>query len=264
MPARIRLTGMNQVSGGAADSVHISYTTPPTSSYQGLWLNPNESGWGMTIAQHNSMIFAAVGSYDQAGQPIWYVTSCPISGNGCTGDIYQFSGGTSPALPWNGAGNVAARVGTGTLTFADANNGTLNVTINGAFSSKSITRTIFAAGATLPAVDYTDLWWKPNESWGVSLTQEFGIIVAVWFAYDANGKPIWYVASNCPVSGNGCTGDLYQVTGGSALTAAWNGLSIVVTKVGAVTFAFTAANNGSMSYAINGVTANRVIARLGF
>jgi hypothetical protein len=36
------------------------------------------------------------------------------------------------------------------------------------------------------------------------------------------------------------------------------------TKVGAVTFAFTDANNGSMSYSIHGVTGNRVITRLGF
>jgi hypothetical protein len=73
------------------------------------------------------------------------------------------------------------------------------------------------------------------------------------------------VASGCPVSGNACTDEnLYQVTGGSALTAAWNGSSIVFTKVGAVTFAFTDANNGSMSYSINGVTGNRVITRLGF
>ena len=158
-----------------------------------------------------------------------------------------------------------ARVGTGTLTFTDADNGTLSVVINGAPGSKFITRTVFATGTTLPAVDYTDLWWNPNETgWGVSLTQEFGIIVAVWFAYDANGKPVWYVASSCPVSGNACTGDLYQVTGGSALTAAWNNSGIVVTKVGTVTFAFTDANNGLMSYSGNGVTGNRVITRLGF
>jgi hypothetical protein len=266
MPARIRLAALSQVSGGATDSVHISYTTPPTSSYQGLWLNPDEAGWGMTITQHNDMVFSALGTYDQAGQPIWYVMSgCPISGNGCTGDIYQFSGGTSPALPWTGAGNVVARVGTGTLTFTDADNGTLSVVIEGASGSKVITRTVFATGTTLPAVDYTDLWWNPNETgWGVSLTQEFGIIVAVWFTYDASGEPIWYVASSCPVSGNACSADLYQLTGGSALTAAWNGSSMSRTKVGAVTFAFTDANNGSMSYSINGVTGNRVITRLGF
>jgi hypothetical protein len=58
MPARIRLAGMNQVSGGAVDSVHISVTTPPTSSYQGLWVNPNESGWGLTVSQHNDMVIA--------------------------------------------------------------------------------------------------------------------------------------------------------------------------------------------------------------
>jgi predicted dienelactone hydrolase len=265
MPARIRLAGMTQVSGGAADSVHVSVTTPPTSSFQGLWLNPNESGWGITVTQHNSTIFAAVGTYDQVGHPIWYVLGCPISGNSCTGDIYQVSGGTSPALPWNGAGIVATRVGTGTLTFSDANNGTFNSTINDAFASKIITRLVFAAGTTPPAVDYTDFWSNPNEpGWGISLTQEFSNIVAVWFAYDANGKPVWYVELICPVSGNGCTGDLFQITGGSALTAPWNGLNLAVTKVGAVTFAFTAANNGSMSYSINGVTGNRVITRLGF
>lgn len=265
MPARIRLAGMSQVSGGAPDSVHVSYTTPPTSSYQGFWMNPNES-WGISITQHNNMIFAALVTYDQTGQPIWYVMpSCPLSGNGCTGDIHQASGGTSPALPWSGAGIVVTPVGTGTLTFADANSATLNVTINGAFGSKFITRAIFATGSTPPAVDYTDLWSSPNEfGWGVSLTQEFGFIVAAWLAYDANGKPSWYVALSCPVSGNACTSDLYQITGGSALTAAWNGLSMDVTKVGAVTFAFTAASRGSMNYSINGVTGNRVIIRSGF
>lgn len=266
MPARIRLAGMNQVSGGAVDSVHVSVTTPPTSSYQGLWVNPNESGWGLTLSQHNNMVIAGLGTYDQAGQPIWYVMlSCPISGNACTGDIHQISGGTSPVLPWNGAGIAMTRVGTGTLTFADANNGTFIFTINGASGSKSITRWIFAAGASPPAVDYTDLWSNPNEAgWGVALTQEFGVIVAAWFAYDANGNPVWYVASSCPVSGNGCSADLYQIKGGSELTVAWNDSNMVVTKVGEVTFAFTAANNGSMSYSINGAMGNRVITRAAF
>jgi hypothetical protein len=51
-------------------------------------------------------------------------------------------------------------------------------------------------------------------------------------------------------TGNGRR-DLYQITGGSELTAA-NGSNMVVTKVGKVNFAFRC-NNGSMSYSINGV-----------
>ena len=258
MPARIQLAAMTQVSGGAPDSVHVSYTAPPTSSYQGFWLNPNEAGWGMSITQHDNMIFAALCTYDQAGQPVWYaMPSCPVSGTGCTSDIYQPS--------WNGTGIAVTHVGTGTLTFADANSGRLDVTINGASASKPITRTVFATGDTLPVVDYTDLWWSPSEpGWGVSLTQQFGAIVAAWFAYDINGKPVWYVALSCPVAGNGCSADLYSVAGGAALTAAWNGSNVVIAKVGTVTFAFTSANNGSMSYSVNGVAGNRALARLGF
>jgi len=76
------------------------------------------------------------------------------------------------------------------------------------------------------------------------------------------------VASNCPLtsatSGNGCTGDLYQVSGGSPLTVTWTGANRVVTKVGSVTFTFSDANTGLMSYTVNGVAATRAITRQGF
>ncbi|MHB9102380.1 MAG: RCC1 domain-containing protein, partial [Sulfuricella sp.] len=239
---------------------------PALGTYTGLWWNPNEPGWGMSLTQHGSMIFVAAYTYDQAGQSAWYVmSSCPLTGVSCSGDIYKVSGGTSPAVPWNGSGKVVSSVGSGTLTFADVNNGTFTYTINGVPGSKSITRQVFATGTTPPTVDYTDLWWNPNESgWGVALTQQYGMIFAAWYGYDSSGNAIWYVASSCPVSGSGCTGDLYQVTGGSSLTSVWNGANKIVTQVGTTNFAFTDANNGTMSYTINGVAGSRSISRQGF
>ena len=148
------------------------------------------------------------------------------------------------------------------MTFIDISNGTFNFTIDGVSGSKVITQQIFALGTSAPAIDFSDLWWNPNESgWGVAVTQEYGMIFAAWFAYDATGKSIWYVASGCPVSGNGCSGDLYQVHGGSALTAVWNGANKVVTKVGSVNFAFTDSNNGAMTYTIDGLAGFRAITR---
>lgn len=234
--------------------------------YQGLWWNPDESGWGMSVTQHRSTVFAAIFTYDQTGQPLWYVMSnCPLSTNQCTDNLYKVSGGTSPLVPWDGSGKIVTPVGSGTLTFSDGNNGVFNFTIDGVSGSKVITQQIFAIGTSAPAIDYTDLWWNPNESgWGVALTQEYGMIFAAWYAYDAAGKAIWYVASSCPVSGNGCSGDLYQVNGGSAITAAWNGANKVVTQVGSVNFAFTDSNNGTMTYTINGVAGSRAITRQGF
>ena len=245
------------------------YTVRPslavTAPYTGLWWNPNESGWGMSITQHGSMIFAVPYTYEATGQPEWYVmSSCAVSANTCSGTLYKVTGGTSPSVPWNGSALSVTNAGTGTLTFADANNGTFSFTLNNVAGSKSITRQLFAAGTAAPPVNYTDLWWNVSESgWGVAITQENSMIFATWYSYDSGGKPVWSVASSCPVSGNGCTGDLYQVNGGSPLTSAWNG-QIVATKVGTVTFAFIDAYSGTMSYTVNGVTGSRTITRQSF
>jgi len=108
----------------------------------------------------------------------------------------------------------------------------------------------------------TGLWWNQNESgWGVGLTQQYGVIFATLYTYDFEGRPTWYVASNCVVAADGCTGDLYAVTGGSALTAPWNGANKIVTTVGTIKFAFTDTNTGMMKYTINGVSGSKMITR---
>ena len=66
----------------------------------------------------------------------------------------------------------------------------------------------------------------------------FGIIFAPWFVYDTTGKPIWYAATNGPVTATGCAGGLCRVDSGMPLTKAWNGAKPVATKVGDVTFTF--------------------------
>jgi subtilisin family serine protease len=242
----------NAVSGGSSSA-----------SYSGLWWNASESGWGISLTQRGSIIFMAWYTYDQSGAPVWYVMSnCAVSGAGCTGDIYAVTGGKSPTVPWSGTGIAVSKAGSGTFAFSDANNGSLNYSLNGVSGIKSITRQIFANGATPPAVDYTALWWNASESgWGVSLTQQFGTIFVALYTYDASGKPIWYVASNCPVVGSGCSGPLYQVTNGSVPTSPWNGANLAVKEVGTISFAFSDGSNGTMSYTINGAAGSKIITR---
>jgi hypothetical protein len=67
-----------------------------------------------------------------------------------------------------------------------------------------------------------------------------------------------------PLIGNNCTGDLYQVTGGSTPNVAWNAANKVVTKVGNVSFSFAGSGIGAMQYTINGVTGTRAISRQAF
>ena len=263
---KLIVAGLNQIDRNSNYKFAVARYLGDSSSMTGLWWNETESGWGMSVTQHGSMVFAATYTYDQAGLPTWYVLpSCPVNGYSCSGPIYKATGGTPPVVAWNGAGKVVTPVGTGTLSFANANNGTFSFTIDGATSSKPINRQIFASGLTSPATDFSDVWWNSNESgWGIALTQQYSTSFATWYAYDASGNAVWYVASNCPMSGSGCTGDLYKVTGGARLTAAWVVGKTSVTKVGSISFAFTDASNGTVNYSINGVAGSRSITRQSF
>jgi len=108
------------------------------------------------------------------------------------------------------------------------------------------------------------LWWNQNESgWGAALTQQYDVIFVTMYTYDSTGNPTWYVASNCAVTGDGCQGDLYKVTGGSMQTVIWNGNNIAVATVGTISLAFADNDNGTMNYTINGVNGSKAISRLG-
>ena len=218
---------------------------------------------GVSITQHGSTNFVSFYTYDQSGQPVWYVmSSCPVVGNGCTGDLFYVAGGKPQTIIWDGAGLAVSKVGTGTLSFKDGNNGTFDFTINGVTGSKTLTRQIFATSGTSATTDYSDLWWNQNESgWGVALTQQYGVMFVTMYTYDASGNPAWYVASNCAMSSNGCTGELYMVTGGTIPTATWNGANVVVTKVGMISFIFSDSSNGIMDYTINGITGSKAVSR---
>jgi hypothetical protein len=230
-------------------------------NYRGLWWNPAESGWGMSLAQHNDMVFGAIYTYDQAGQPVWYVmSSCPLLGTTCTGELYKVTGATSPLVAWNASSKVVASVGSGTLAFSDADNASFTFTIDGKNGSKAITRQKFKDAGSQANTDYTDLWWNEAESgWGIQLTQQYDTIFATWYAYDDKGNPVWYVASDCKMSASGCAGDLYQVTGGAALTAPWSVPS--VTRKGTLSITFSDPSHGVMEYVIGNQKYTRNITR---
>ena len=107
----------------------------------------------------------------------------------------------------------------------------------------------------------TGLWWNASESgWGMTVTQQYGVIFVAMYTYDAANNPIWYVITNCPVVAGGCSGDIYKVNGGSPLTAIWRP-NLTLTKVGSGTLAFLDANNAAMSFTIDGVPGIKAITR---
>jgi YVTN family beta-propeller protein len=99
------------------------------------------------------------------------------------------------------------------------------------------------------------LWWNPGEAgWGIHFAQRHGNILASWFTYDGNGNPIWYVASNCTMSGNSCSGALYQVTGPIIFGTTYDPSLRVTKAVGNLNVGFIDNNNATMTYTVNGVS----------
>lgn len=119
-----------------------------------------------------------------------------------------------------------------------------------------------AAAQSVPAANYSDIWWNPNESgWGVTFTQHSGSnqVLAVWYTYDpreadatsaGNYKPLWLVmpggAWTTPTS---ITGDVY-VTLGTPFAQSWNPASASNTRVGTFTFSFSNSSTGTFTYNI--------------
>jgi hypothetical protein len=233
----------------------------------GLWWNPSESGWGIYFAQRRNIVFAAWYTYDGSGGPKWYVApncAMPLGTTGtsgtCNGSLYEVNGPTFFGATFNAALVNAAIAGTVQITFQDANNASLTYTASGQSRTVAITRQLLP-GTTTPAIDYTDLWWNPDESgWGMAVTHQHAVLFLAWFVYDGNGKPMWYVASNCAANGNGCSGTLYRTTG-PPFGPTFDFSKVQVFSVGTVNLLFTDANNGTLTYTVNGVTASKAIVR---
>jgi hypothetical protein len=231
----------------------------------GLWWNANESGWGIDFTQRGSNIFAAWYTYDASGNPKWYVASaCAGAGatsGTCSGALYQVTGPAFFGTTFNPLLVNVTQAGNLSVTFQDANNASMTYTVAGQTRTVPITRQPVGAGTATLSTDYTDLWWNASESgWGMAMAQQQGNIFVAWYVYQSNGQPVWYVASNCTISGSGCSGTLYATTG-PAFGATFDPNQVHVTSVGTVSVSFSDPNNAVLTYTVNGVSGTKNITR---
>ena len=255
---------------GATATVQAS---PP--NYQGLWWKTpaeSESGWGINFAHQGDTIFASWFTYDLSGRGWWLVMTAAKTGpNTYDGDLYETTGPAFNAQPFNPAAVARLKVGSGNLTFGDANNGTLDYTINSVHQvaispvhqEKAITRQVFGPLPTCVfggppalalATNYQDLWWNsPAESesgWGINLTHEGDNIFATWFTYDLDGTSLWLSGTAAKTLSGTYTGDLFRTTGPAFSAVPFNPVAVGRVKVGTLTFTFASGNSGTFDYTV--------------
>ncbi len=269
----------------AGNSASVS-GAPAALNFSGLWYKApadSESGWGINFTHQGNTIFASWFTYDMNGKGWWLVMTAPnTGGNTFSGTLLQATGPAFNSVPFPPQGSpngiMGSSVGTGTVSFTDANNGSFTYTVNGITQTKAITRQafgpvptcVFSASNNLAAsTNYTALWWAApagsESGWGINLTHQGNTIFASWFTFDLDGSPMWLVAT-ATMSGPGVfTGALSRLTGPPFNAVPFPPIGspggATPTGVGTATFTFTDGNSASFAYTVNGVSQKKAITR---
>ncbi len=234
-----------------------------TSPIVGAWSLGNPAvanSSGVVVFLPNGVYFEAEDG--AAGDPTGHdgIEHGTYAWNPTTG-LMTSSRAQAPYLDTNGEWGLSH---TGTqLTFLVSADG---LTLNGSTGpadSFSLAR-VGAAAATPAVANYQGMWAVPNlaeSGWGINLTHQADILFASWFTYGANGKPLWMTITAYQQADGSFTGDI-DLTGGPPFSAVpFNPALVTHTTQGAARFTFSDANNGSLSYTINGVTQVKALAR---
>ena len=119
------------------------------------------------------------------------------------------------------------------------------------------------ASAVTTSVDYSDMWWNPNESgWGANMIQQGDTIFVTLFVYDQNGNPTWFVAPSTTATGaTHFAGPLFKVTGPYYGASSFNAAGVTATQVGNLTFDAKDASDATLAYSVNGVNVTKSVQR---
>ena len=250
-------------------SRRFQFTAGPTPLQDMWWGGPLENGWGLSTVQHGDKLFSVIYAYDAAGKPVWFVMPAGTWNEArtqYTGALY-FPTGT-PYGSYDASKLVVnAPVGSTTITFESASRATLDYTINGTSGRKLIRRQLFGpAEDGAPLEGLGDMWWggAAQNGWGIALLQQYKSLFGVWFTYDANGAPTWFVMP----SGRWATldsweGRIYRTTGSPWLGKAYDASVLQPADVGAFKFRFGAAGT-TFEYSIDGRPGTIPLERQGF
>ena len=266
------------------------------SNYQGLWWKSpggSEDGWGINFAHQGKTIFGTWFTYDTTGKGWWLTLITDDSKSTATvfaADLFATTGPPFNAVPFVKTGPPPPAIGSATLTFTDANNGSFHYDVNlpsGKVSqTKAITRQplgaaamatcVFGGPPTLAAAtNYQDIWWAgtsanpgTEQGWGINFAHQGDTVFVSWFTYDLDGTPLWLVATLTKLAPGIYEGkDQLFRPSGPRFDAYDKSQFHANPAVGSMKLTFADGNNATMDYTVqlpgmaNSVTQTKIITR---
>lgn len=231
--------------------------------FQDLWWSgPVENGWGMSIVQHGAQLFNVFFVYDDAGKPTWYVQPGGTWAGG-VGGFFQGPVYLPRGTPWFAYDasrlQVGSAVGNGQLAFRGPEAGIahMNVDLGREFRGvqKNIVRQDFRRAGVSPIRGVGDMWWggPQQNGWGIAVMEQQGSLFMVWFTYDANGAPTWFVMPGGDWADSSTfTGTIYRTSGSAWLGVPYDASRLQVGAVGTFRLRFDGTRHAIMEYSLEG------------
>ncbi len=237
-------TGSCRVNMNGAQTAFAQFMrNSAATDYSGLWWGGiAENGWGVSITHRaaSGQQFITLYIYDKDGAPTWLVVPGGVWAENFTvllGKAYRPSG--SPLNNYRSDQLIVDdAIGEVTLRFASATAIDLSYQLDGLSGRKQLQRQLPANTNAMPAREIADLWWggEAENGWGLSIAQQADTQFAVWYSYNSNARPTWWVMSDGALNmlGNNLqySGTLYQTRGAAWLGASYDPAPLQITPVG--------------------------------
>ena len=108
------------------------------------WGGPAQNGWGMSVNQRDSEVFAAWYTYGEDRRPTWFiVTGNAWTGNTLSAPILRVRGSPWLGVPYDPNAMQVSTAGQSTMSFNDASSGSFAYATGAANASKPIVRQPF-------------------------------------------------------------------------------------------------------------------------
>jgi hypothetical protein len=215
------------------------------------WAGPVENGWGMSVVKHGDQAFNVLFVYDSEGKPTWYVQP---------GGVWIDSNGWSFAGPlYSPRFVVGPRIGYMNTSFFGPTRARFGFSLDGPpYSSvlKNIVTQDFTGTTPSPLQGVADMWWGGPEQngWGVAILEQFGGLFAVWFTYDAEGKPTWFVMPGGEwLDATTYSGTMYRTSGSPWVGRPYDVTKLQVGAVGPYILRFSGTENATLEVNVDGV-----------
>ena len=95
--------------------------------------------------------------------------------------------------------------------------------------------------------------------WGIYFARQGDTILATWFTFGLDGKPLWLVVAATGAAANVYAGTLYTGTGPAFNALPFDPSKVIATAVGTATFTFAGDDAATFAYTVNGVSQTKQI-----